>query len=114
MGVCGWGLVKVPGRWYVAVTMPVMSSFWCILLFSALGSLSHSVELRMRDANGILFAFEFGLGPIIATFLGVMGLVRKRDTVRRAFLINQWLAWPYAFVTYGFWGLLFYAARRGV
>ena len=113
VGVVGWGLVKVPARWYVVLTMPVMCVFWGGFLLWVLGSTNHFVDVRLRNVTGFLFLFEFVLGPIFATFFGVTGLVRKMDTVKRTFIINQCLAWPYAAATLSFWGLLLYAAYKG-
>ena len=113
IGLAGWGLVKVPIRWYVAATTSVMCILWGVLVLWALGSSNHSIELRLRSAHGLLSLFEFVLGPIVALFLGVAGLLKKKDTAKRTFVINQCLVWSYVCLTFGFWSLMLWAALSG-
>jgi hypothetical protein len=68
--------------------------------------------LRLRDVTGFLFLFELVLGPIVAAQLAVVGIVRRKAIGRRTFIVNQWLTWPFAFLAFGFWGVLFYAGRH--
>ena len=112
VGLAGWGIVKVPGRWYISATRPAMYLLWGVLLFWAFGAVNQAVALRLRDATGFLFLFELVLGPIVAAQLAVVGIVRRNATDRKTFVVNQWLTWPFTFLGFGSWGMLFYAGRH--
>jgi hypothetical protein len=112
VGLAGWGIVKVPRRWYITATRPTMYLFWGVLLFWSFGAANQGIALRLRDLTGFLFLFELVLGPLVATQLAVIGVMGRKITERKTFVVNQLLTWPFAILAFGFWGMIFYAGRH--